>query len=183
MRPHPVPVRPKRSWLSRLFVLAAGLALLALADIVVLERIYKPLSERHGVAWSEFELRPVILGREVRMLWWHAAFVPLGLGLFALLGVSGRDVGLGVAGAVLFASGWEDLAYYALQLKPVPPELPWLDSNPAVAWTRSLLGVEHVTRSGLLLAAAAGGALAAIALLLTRRKRAASPPGVTVLMR
>lgn len=160
--PAAIPEPPRRALLlRRVALLAAGLLLLGFVDAIVLERIYKPLASTHGVPWSEFEISFRCLGWPVRMLWWHVAFLPLGLALFAMLGWAARDLRLGLAGIALFATGWEDLAYYVLLLTPPPAELPWLDSNPLVAWVGMLFGAVHVTRVGLVMAALCGGAVAA----------------------
>lgn len=144
-------------FLLRVAVTLGGIVLLALTDVVVLEGIYKPTAARYGIRWSEFEVAIPFLGTEIRVLRWHLAFVPLGFGLFVLCGVAGRDWRLALAGAILFATGWEDIAYYVLQLQLPPSELPWLDAQPGVAWTRLLLGEAHLSRLGLCLAALLGG--------------------------
>ncbi len=149
--------RVELSLRQRLLLLAGGLLLLAFADFVVLERIYKPLATARAIPWSDFELRFDLAGWPVRMLQWHVAFLPLGLGMFALVGVAARDLRLALAGCVLFATGWEDLVYYAIQATSPPAELPWLDPNPCIAWTSWVLPGEHVTAPGLCLAALAGG--------------------------
>lgn len=171
MNPDPAGPAPRASWLRSLPLLAAGLSVLAFVDIIVLERIYKPLADKHAVPWSDFEISFRCLGWPVRMLWWHVAFLPLGLGLFGLIGWAARDRRLALAGMALFATGWEDLAYYVLLLTPPPAELPWLDSNPLVAWPTLLTGAAHVTRIGLLVAALCGGLVATGLLVGARRPR------------
>jgi hypothetical protein len=148
----------------RLAILALGILLLAFVDVIVLERIYKPISTEHAIPWEEFQIHVPLAGENARMLWWHVAFVPLGIVIFALVGTSGRDLGLAMAGIVLFATGWEDIAYYAIQFKLVPQQLTWLDVNPAIAWARILTRNAHVTRVELIIAAVAGGVLAVIIL-------------------
>jgi hypothetical protein len=148
----------------RLAILAVGILLLAFVDVIVLERIYRPISAEHEIPWDEFQIHVPLAGENARMLWWHVAFAPLGIVLFALVGISGRDLGLALAGIVLFATGWEDIAYYAIQFKLVPRQLPWLDVSPAIAWTRILTRSEHVTRADLFIAAGAGGILALVIL-------------------
>ncbi len=154
------PARIARPLTRRVLLLAAGLLLLAFADVIVLERIYKPTAATHGIAWREFELHFDVATWPVRMLWWHVAFLALGLGWFALLGVAARDLHLALAGCVLFATGWEDLAYYALLASAPPAALPWLDANPCIAWTKGVTPGEHVTAFGLGLAALTGGLVA-----------------------
>lgn len=156
--------KQRRRTYVRLAILALGILLLAFVDVIVLERIYKPISTEHAIPWEKFEIHVPLAGENARMLWWHVAFVPLGIVMFALVGMSGRDLGLALAGIVLFATGWEDIVYYAIQFKLVPQQLTWLDVNPAIAWTRILTRHEHVTRVDLFIAAAAGGILAAIIL-------------------
>lgn len=149
---------------SRIAILVLGLLLLAFVDVVVLERIYKPMSAKYSIPWEEFEIHVPLAGEGARMLWWHLAFVPLGIMLFVLAGMSGGDLGLALAGIVLFAAGWEDIIYYFVQLKFIPQELAWLDVNPAIAWTRILTRSEHVTRVGLFISTGCSGILAAIIL-------------------
>ena len=145
-------------------IVIAALLLLGVLDAVVLERIYKPLAAQYRVPWEFFEVSLPRVGKAWHVLWWHLVFIPGGVVLFVLLGAAARSWRLAVAGLVLFATGWEDLAYYAVQLKWLPPVLHWLDPLPAVAWTRIVLKAEHVTCVGLLLAALVGAFLAAVAL-------------------
>jgi len=154
----------------RLAVLALGILLLAFVDVIVLERIYKPLAAGYRIPWSEFQVRLPFLGKTTGMLWWHVAFVPLGLCLFMLAGAAGRDWRLALAGCVLFATGWEDLVYYAIQFQTAPSRLPWLDASPLVAWTRVFTRSTHVTYFGLLLAACVGGIVAGLVLGLHRAR-------------
>lgn len=77
--------------------------------------------------------------------------------MFVLLGIAGRDWRLAVSGIVLFATGWEDVAYYAIQWKLPPAEMAWLDLQPGVAWAKMILGTPHLTQNGLWLAAGVGG--------------------------
>jgi len=155
--------RRRRTYV-RLAILALGILLLAFVDVIVLERIYKPISSEHAIPWEEFEIHVPLAGENAHMLWWHVAFAPLGIIMFALIGMSGRDLGLALAGIVLFATGWEDIAYYVIQFKLVPQQLAWLDVNPAIAWSRILTRHEHVTRVDLFIAAGAGLVLAVIIL-------------------
>lgn len=148
----------------RLAILALGILLLAFVDVIVLERIYKPISAEHAITWEELEIHVPLAGENARMLWWHVAFVPLGIILFILVGLSGRDLGLTLSGIVLFATGWEDIIYYVIQFKLVPQQLMWLDANPAIAWTRLLTRSAHVGRVELFVAAGLGGVLAVIIL-------------------
>lgn len=142
-------------------VLLLGILTLGTVDVVVLERIYKPISQVWHVPWRAFSAPLPVFGSNSPVLWWHVAFVPLGLCLFLLVGLAARDGRLAAAGCVLFATGWEDLAYYVLQLRLPPGELPWLDAQPGIAWTRWVLRSPHVTRTGLLVACIVGGLAAA----------------------
>jgi hypothetical protein len=148
---------------------ALGLLLLSFVDVIVLECIYKPLSARHHIPWSEFEVVISSPLGPVRCLWWHVAFVPLGVGIFVLLGAVSRDLRLALAGIALFLTGWEDAIYYALLLQPIPKELPWLDPQIFVSWTRVLTRADHVTRVGLFAAMTVGGIVAGLALRRTSR--------------
>jgi hypothetical protein len=148
----------------RLAILALAIVLLAFVDMIVLERIYKPISTEHDIPWEKFEIYVPLAGENTRMLWWHVAFVPLGILMFTLLGMSGGDWGLTLSGIVLFATGWEDIIYYVVQFKLVPAQLKWLDVNPAIAWTRTLTRNAHVGRVELFIAAGIGGGLAGMIL-------------------
>ena len=104
------------SFINRLVILALGILLLAFVDVVVLERIYKPISHNYAVPWKAFELQlPLHWVSDGRLLWWHVAFIPLGVAVFALLGITGRDWRLAAAGIILIGTGWEDIAYYDIQ--------------------------------------------------------------------
>lgn len=155
----------------RLGLLALTILLLAYADVVVLEQIYKPLAARHAIPWSELEVVVRHPLGDARCLAWHLAFLPLGVATFLLLGLAGRDPGLAVSGVALFASGWEDAAYYLLLREPIPAELPWLDPQLLVSWTRVLTRTEHLTRGGLVLALVAGALVAGAALRFLRPRR------------
>jgi hypothetical protein len=159
--------------LGRLALVLAAIVALAALDVCTLEVYLKPLARDRGVPWAAFEVE--VLG--VRTLAWHFFFAPAGLVLAGLAGFAARRLAGALAGAILFACGLEDAAYYALLGRLPPRELPWLDLNPAIAWTRLVLGGPHVTRAGLLVAMAA--ALAAAVALLRGRERApgADPRG------
>lgn len=141
--------------LGRLALVLVALGALAALDVCVLEVYLKRLAGARGVPWSAFEVE--VLG--VRTLAWHFFFAPAGLVLAGFAGFAARRGPGALAGALLFACGFEDALYYALLLRPPPAELPWLDLNPAIAWTRLLLGGAHVTRPGLGLAMAVALAL------------------------
>ena len=149
----------RREW-RRLVVLVLAILLLAFADVIVLERIYKPVAKAHAIPWSEFDVTLRFAGRELTVLWWHVAYSTLGVGLFLLAGLAAKDWRLALAGCAAFAGGLQDIAYYAIQLEGVPDHLPWLDSFPTISWTRFATRTEHVTRAGLFLSAAGGTLLA-----------------------
>lgn len=149
---------------TRLAILAIGILLLSFVDVIVLERIYKPTAAAHQIDWKEFEIHVPLAGENAYMLWWHVAFIPLSIILFVLIGVSGRDWGLALSGIVLFATGWEDIVYYAIQFKMVPDQLPWLNINPLIAWTRIITRSAIVSRIELFIAAGFGGVFALIVL-------------------
>lgn len=139
-------------------IIMAGMLLLACLDIVVLERIYKPIVAKHHVPWETFQVNLPIVGKSWGVLWWHVGFLPGGVILFLLFGWAARDWRVAVGGTALFVTGWEDLFYYLAQLQLPPESLPWLDHQPGVAWTRLLTGSGHVTRAGLLISALVGAA-------------------------
>jgi len=163
--PHP----PRRGLLraaKAMVPLVGATAALSVLDIGVLEGYLHPLHAA-GVDWSSFMTE--FMGLTV-LKWW-LCFIPASL---ALLGVSGwrlaRSRGM-LSGMLLFLTGWEDLLYYWLQGRSLPPVLGWLDANPFIAWSRWVTGSGSVTHEGLLLAAALGMA-AALALLARSRRRA-----------
>lgn len=146
----------------RFVILALAIVLLAFVDMIVLEHIYKPISAKYEIPWSEFEIQMPLAGESARVLWWHVAFVPLGVLLFILIGMSGGDWGITLSGIVLFATGWEDIVYYIVQFKLVPKQLEWLDVNVFISWTRVLTRNSHVGRAELFISAGIGGILAAV---------------------
>jgi hypothetical protein len=146
----------------RFVILALAIVLLAFVDMIVLEHIYKSIAAKHNISWEKFEIHVPLAGENARMLWWHVAFIPLGILLFTLIGMSGGDWGITLSGIVLFATGWEDIVYYIIQFKMVPKQLAWLDVNIFISWTRFLTRNDHVGRVELFIAAGIGGALAAV---------------------
>ncbi len=146
----------------RFAILALAIVLLSFVDMIVLEKIYKPISAEHAISWDEFEIHVPLAGESACMLWWHVAFVPLGVLLFILIGMSGGDWGITLSGIVLFATGWEDIVYYLIQFKMVPKQLGWLDVNVFISWTRILTRNAHVGRAEVFIAAGVGGILAAV---------------------
>ena len=132
-------------------IIIAALLLLSFVDMIVLEKIYHPLSQKYEIPWTEFES-----GLFENALWWHIAFVPLGLVLFILLGTAARNWRLALSGTILFVTGWEDIFYYLIQLKKLPTELSWFDSSTFISFTKYLTGTAHVTNIGLLISAIVG---------------------------
>jgi len=146
--------------LRRFFFAYAGISLLAFADVIVLERIYKPLSRDYAIPWEALSAG---LSWAPEALWWHIAFLTLAVGIFLLLGLAARDLLLAAGSLVLFFTGWEDTIYFAF-LREIPPaRLPWLDHAWGIAWTRIFQPSQSVSRYGLLLANIVGFALAWIA--------------------
>jgi len=135
----------------------AILVILAYADVIVLEHIYKPISTTYAIPWESFSAR---LSWAPEALWWHVAFVPLSAGFFLLTGLAARDLRFSVGGFVLFLTGWEDTFYYMLLRQFPPSRLPWLDNAWGIAWTRVFQPSQSVSRWGLFAANAVGLALA-----------------------
>ncbi len=141
----------------RFSMAAAALILLAFVDVIVLEKIYKPLSRAYDIPWENLSAG---LRWAPEALWWHVAFIPLALGVLLLIGFAASDWRFSVGSSVLFFTGWEDLLYYAL-LRQIPPaRLPWLDRAWGIAWTRVFQPSQSVSRYGLLLACILGLAIA-----------------------
>ena len=57
------------------------------------------------------------------------------------------------------ATGTEDLVYYVIGGRALPPKWPWLDAAPGIAWTRMLTGTSDVITIGVVVATCAGWAL------------------------
>lgn len=141
----------------RFAIAVAALFLLAFVDVVVLEKIYKPLASAYDIPWEEFSAG---VGFAPEALWWHVAFLPLAVGIMVLLGIAAGDPRLSAGGLVLFFTGWEDTFYYVLLRQFPPARLPWLDRAWGIAWTRIFQPDQNVSRYGLFLANAVGLALA-----------------------
>lgn len=143
---------------TRRFLFAAAILLLsAFADVIVLEKIYKPLATAYAIPWENLSAR---LAWAPEALWWHVAFIPLTVGFFIITGLAAKDLRFSAGGLVLFFTGWEDTLYYAI-LRQVPPaRLPWLDRAWGIAWTRAFQPFQSVSRWGLFAANAVGLAVA-----------------------
>lgn len=160
--------RLSRQRLRRFCLAIPALLLLAFADVIVLERIYKPLSRDYAIPWERLYAG---IGWAPEALWWHVAFVPLAVGTCVLLGVAARDFRLAVGSMILFFTGWEDTFYYVILGQLPPARLPWLDRAWGIAWTRVFQPGQSVTWYGLLMANAVGLFLAWIAFGPGRRDR------------
>src|SRR5262245_45310314 len=109
---------------------AGALLFYALSDILLWQRIF----EQHGMYSFDGQYQTG-----------HAAIL---VGLAAVGMVLLYDAGLwavwyGLALYTLAYSGLEDVLYYALDLRPIPDVLPWLNQN-------QLIPFKPVTRLGLL---------------------------------
>lgn len=142
---------------TRFFLTYVALLLLAFADVIVLEKIYKPLTSAYAIPWGDLSAG---MPWAPEALWWHVAFIPLAAGFFLLLGLAASDWRLPAGGLVLFFTGWEDTLYYVLLRQFPPARLPWLDRAWGIAWTRVFQPGQSVSRYGLFLANAVGLALA-----------------------
>lgn len=156
-------MKKNREIYLHIILIVGTLLLLSFTDIIVLEKIYHLLAERYSIPWEEFESNLFD-----KTLWWHLAFGPLSYGFFILLGIAARNWRLAVSGMILFATGLEDIFYYVLQLKWLPPELPWLDTNPLIASTKILTFSQHVSPAGLLISSSLG---VIVAYLILRHQR------------
>lgn len=132
-----------------------GIIILSIFDIVVLEKIYHPVSQAYNIPWNFF-----YVSQDIDFIWWHVAFIPLGFLIFALVGWSAKSWKLFFAGSILFLTGWEDIFYYVLRGSWLPDNLAWLNLNPVMALMNLILPGEDVTRLCVIVAAILG--LAAI---------------------
>lgn len=135
-------------------LIIASIFLLTYVDLIVLEKIHHPIAARYGVNWNDFNA--TIFQIKIPVIWWHIAFTPLGVSLFALLGIAAKSFRLFFAGTLMFATGWEDILYYVLQGKWLSAQLPWLDYSPIISLTRFLTLTEHVTSTGVVISSVSG---------------------------
>ena len=136
----------------RLIIIAfLGIIILSIFDIVVLDKIYHPISSAYQIPWSELYVSP-----SIEFIWWHVVFLPMGFLIFALLGWAAKSWKLFFAGSILFLTGWEDIFYYVLTLDWLPANLPWLNLNPVMALMNLFLPGEDVTRLCVVVAAVLG---------------------------
>lgn len=139
-----------------IIILAVSIILLAFLDAVVMENVYKQIYTEHSLPWKEFEVIFNIFNSKIILTQWNFAFLVLGIVLFLLLGLAAMDWRLSISGIILFATGWEDIAYYSIILEKIPKTLEWLDPNPLVSWTRIITQSSHVTSTGLFISAFVG---------------------------
>jgi len=130
-----------------LFLLTVAFISYAALDIAALEWLMKPAARALGNGEDLSFFNHTYWG--FTMLAWHWVYLPAG---FVLLGYSGWAVDRwrGVVSAwALFCLGYEDWWYYLLQCQGPPRELPWLDPQPMMSWSRWVTGTDHVTNVGI----------------------------------
>jgi len=99
--------------------LAAGLGFYTLTDVLIWQRIFEANSlyqyaDQYHLGYLASLTGMVAVGMAMLydLRWWALWF--------------------GAAFYLLAFSGLEDVLYYWLQLKAIPSEMPWLDSNPLI---------------------------------------------------
>ena len=127
-----------------LIIIFSGIILLAFLDIIVMEKIYHPLSLEYNIPWNS-----LYASENIEFIWWHIAFIPAGIILFILIGFAASSWKVSVSGILMFACGWEDIFYYVLRGSYLPSTLPWLNMNPFASIPRFITGAENVTSVGL----------------------------------
>jgi hypothetical protein len=170
------PSNPKHLRIKYAGLMFFSILLLAYVDYIVLEKIYHPVASKYNINWDT-EFNAVFWGRPTPVLRWQLAFMPLGVCLFILLGTAADSFRLAIGGILLFATGWEDLFYYLIQGRWLPPELGWLDYSPLMGLTRYLTGTEHVTSTGVMISGSLG-LLAVIWILASMPKTVKKPEDV-----
>jgi len=135
-------------------LITASIFLLAYVDFIVLEKIYHPIAAKYRINWADF--KATIFNIKTPIIWWQFAFIPMGVFLFALLGIAAKSLRLFFSGVLLFATGWEDILYYLILGKWIPRQLGYLDYSPIIGLTRFLTLTEHVTSTGLLMSSLIG---------------------------
>jgi len=139
--------------LRYLVIILISILLLAFVDFIVLEKIYNPISAEFNIPWDSFTA--VLFGIKLPMQWWHVAFFPLAFVLFILLGFAAKSWRLAISGIILFVTGLEDVFYYLIQLKFLPPTLDWLDPT-IIGLTRFITRTPHVISLGVLISLTIG---------------------------
>ena len=135
-------------------LITASIFLLTYVDLIVLEKIYHPLAAKYRINWADFHA--TLFTVKTPVIWWQFAFIPMGVFLFALLGIAAKSLRLFFSGVLLFAAGWEDILYYLILGKWLPRQLGYLDYSPIMGLTRFLTLTEHVTSTGVLLSSLIG---------------------------
>lgn len=112
--------------------LTVGLFFYALSDILLWQRIF----EAHDLFQFDYQYQSGHVATLVAMI---------AIGMILLLDAGWWALWYGAAFYTLCFSGLEDALYYLLQGKPIPEQLPWLDTYHSPL----LLFNEHVTRTSL----------------------------------
>jgi len=141
----------KERRISLVIILLLGIILMAFMDIIVLEKIYHPLSAAYNIPWNAYYVSP-----SFEYIWWWVAFIPMGFIMFGLLGWAAKSWKLIFSGAILFLTGWEDIFYYVLRGHWLPQTLGWLNTNPVMAFFNLLTPGPEVTGGTVTLAAILG---------------------------
>jgi hypothetical protein len=137
----------KNTFLLFFFILSC----LAILDICVLEYIVKPMHRAYKIPWKEFTSPLFLGGKEIPLMHWHYAFIPVAILLFGMLGIVSKNYKIFLCGAMLMMAGWEDTLYYVFQMQMIPSELPWLDPSPYLYYLSRIFGHSHVSAQGLIL--------------------------------
>lgn len=156
--------------ISKISIILIIIIILAFLDVIVLD-IINNMSKEYSIPYNKFQINFNFLDSNIIVLKWSIALIISGIIIFILLGLASRDWKIAVAGILLFATGWEDIFYYLIQLKSIPSQLPWLDYNPLISWVRIFTQTPHVTSIGLVISALFGGILASFIFLLKPAKK------------
>lgn len=135
-----------------MIILLLGIILMAFMDIIVLEKIYHPLSSQFDIPWSAY-----YVSEAIDYIWWWVAFIPMGFIMFGLLGWAARSWKLVFGGAILFLTGWEDMFYYVLRGTWFSGEMAWLNTNPVMALLNLFTPGPNVTSTTVTIAVIIGG--------------------------
>ncbi len=96
--------------------LAGALVFYALSDVLLWQRIF----ERHGLQQFDSQYQTGRLSALVGLI---------AVGMVLLYDMGLWAICYGLALYTLAYSGLEDVLYYALDMRPIPSSLPWLDEN------------------------------------------------------
>lgn len=113
--------------------LGAALFFYALSDVLLWQRIF----EQHDLFQFDMQYQSGHVATMVGII---------AVGMILLADTRWWALWFGAACYTLSFSGLEDTLYYWIQLKPIPEQLPWLDTYHSPL----LLFNEHVTRTSLL---------------------------------